>query len=262
MKPFEEYKKEVLAAYQKRKDEGSLPLGLKQHTPASIKRECINEFPSRYTEKYTETFKMLLGPANSAEEYYQKIRDADPDIFRPLNNFLKGNTENTHDRNIYLLAWLIDFEPEPDNVEPEVITPTTDHISLSVRIINWTRKTVKGGRATYIIALLIVIGVIIYYTFTKPRYMYWNGNEYKPLAYYQDKEGLIIIKLDTFRLRHLKKITDLKLITRNSIGKVHYSSIRKEYQFYTIGGENPDDTARRLLPMTEYIYRKYVLKKP
>jgi len=263
LKPFEDYKTEVLLAYQKKKDEGLLPNNLVHHTPANIKRECINEFPARFSEKDTETFKSLVGPANSPDEYYKKIRDADPDIFRPLNNFLRGQTDNTNDRNIYLLAWLINFEPEPE--EPlevtTVIPPLEPPSDIFSKTISWIRDEFKRKQTIYTIILIMLCAIIIWYGILKPRHMYWSGNEYKPLAFYQETEGLMVVKLDTFRLRHLKKITNLKLIKRTDIGKVHYSSIKREYQFYTTGGENPEDTTKRLLPMSELIYEKYVLKK-
>lgn len=259
MKPFEDYKREVWLAYQKKKDERSLHPDLENHTPASLKRECLNEFPARYSDKYRDTFRSLFGAAETAEEYYQKITAADPDIFKPLNNFLKGKTDTTHSRNIYLLAWLIDFEPISDTAAP--LPPIDPYSDLIARVINWFFKKFKNIRVVYRVTIAILAVVILLYIITRPRYMYWNGNEYQPLAFYQDTEGLIIIRIDTLRLRHLKKITNLKSITRNSIGKVHYSSIKNKYQFYSMGGENPEDTARRLLPMSELIFNKYVLKK-
>jgi len=256
LKPFEDYKREVLLAYQKKKENSSLSLDLLNHTPASLKRECINVFPSRYCEKDKETFKSLFGSADSAQEYYQKIRATDPDIFRPLNNFLKGRILKTHERNVYLLAWLIDFEHEPLTTEP---LPPIDPPDLIKRVLNWIRSRCKKISAVYSAMLAIVVGLYMWYIITKPGYMYWNGNEYKTLTYFQDPSGLVIIPLDTFRLRHLKKITDLKLITGKDVGKVYYSCIKSDCHFYTAKGENPEDTAKRLLPMTERIYLKYVV---
>jgi hypothetical protein len=54
---------------------------------------------------------------------------------------------------------------------------------------------------------------------------------------------------------------DWSLITRNSIGIVHYSKINGKVEFYTTGGTNPEDTARRLLPLTEYMFEKYIANK-
>jgi len=261
LKPFEDYKGEVLLAYQKKKEERSLSHDLLNHTPASLKRECINVFPSRYCEKDKETFKSLFGLADSKEEYYQKIRAADPDIFRPLNYFLRGRILKTHERNIYLLAWLIDFEDEhveiPD-IEPLVQPP----FRLITRIITWLQNIVRNRRATYLITLALLWGLILLFNMTKPRYMYWNGNEYKTLAFYQAIDGRVIIKLDTARLANLKKITNLSQITHSDIGKVHCSKVKlKPEFFYTIGGENPEDTTKRLMPMTKEIYEKYIHKK-
>lgn len=262
MKPFEDYKSEVLLAYQKKKEERSLSLDLLNHTPASLKRECINVFPSRYCEKDKETFKSLFGPADSKEEYYQKIRAADPDIFRPLNYFLKGRILKTHERNIHLLAWLINFDSDPkENIGPPIVPPPPPP-SLLVRIKTWVRDRFKKRNLPHTLVIVIVSAFILCYIIQTPIAMYWNGKEYIPLAFYQDVPGVNIIEIDNYRLHHLKRITNLKLITRNDIGKVHYSKVKCKVQFYTIRGADPENTAKDLKPMTEYMYEKYVLKLP
>jgi len=334
LKRFEDYKDAVIEAYQKKKREGSLPANLDRHTVASLKKECLNEFPVRYSNKDRETFNSLFGPAENSEEYFQKIKASDPDIFKPLNNFLRGNTDDTKDRNIHLLAWLIDFEPRPfkpvdayllgnnNDAPPKPVSGTPDPISdnpfttsdyqksdidqlknqtdttttnlppkgitndnqpvensddLEKKTIvsiendddnnnpgnkeSWFPSKLLRERKAVLSGLLIISGLIIIYLIIKPRYMYWNGNEYKSISFYQNiPPPVVIVPMDSTRPFNLKKIINLKLITRSSIGKVHYSKLDNILKFYTTGGENPEDTTRRLLPMTEYIYKKYVLK--
>lgn len=128
MRRFEDYKQEVILTYKKRRDEGKLPHNLQYFTPANLKKECLIVFPDRYAKNDEETFKSLLNvKRNSAEEYLKQVTESNPNIFKPLCNFLKGSTVNiqeinislkgstvkTHKRNIELLAWLIDFQPRP-----------------------------------------------------------------------------------------------------------------------------------------------------
>ena len=91
--------------------------------------------------------------------------------------------------------------------------------------------------------------------------MYWDGKEYQSVGCNEKVDGANIVALDTARLEHMKKITNTGLSTRNDIRKVYYSKVDGKIEFYTGKGENPEDNRRRLLPMTEYIFEKYVLHK-
>ena len=315
LKRFEDYKQAVILAYKEKKKAGQLPPNLDRHTPANLKKECLDEFLQRYSDKDSNTFKTWFGRADNAEQYYQLIRNADPDIFRPLNNFLKGNTDDTKERNIHLLAWLIDFEPRPftsgdiydlvksdmessatlaepwteehndnrEEIAKEVVEEngTIDQSNASENIkTEYKEGTLHAFEDTeqkiepyyiprkfnktimaFTVVLVIVIGSYIIYQMTRHQYMYWDGGQYQAIDYDQKVDGAVVVPLDTFRLAHLKKIKNIAAITRNAIGKVHYSKINGKVEFYTTGGENPEDSNRRLLPMTEYMYEKYVLNK-
>jgi hypothetical protein len=115
-------------------------------------------------------------------------------------------------------------------------------------------KTIGAFLATAII--LITLSIVI-----RPQCMYWDGKEYQSVDCDEKVEGANIVALDTARLEHMKKITNTGLITRNDIRKVYYSKVGGKIEFYTGKGENPEDNRRRLLPMTEYIFEKYVLHK-
>jgi len=316
LKRFEDYKQAVILAYQKKKNDGELPRNLLLSTPANLKKECMQVFPNRYSDRDKETFASLFEPANDAGEYLQKVRKASPDKFKPLDLFLKKDTKSgTSEKNIELLAWLIDFEPRPyrpgdiyDLVksETELLAAETDQAKVEdqaceEKIIenaideNKVVDSSNNAKATkddskevsvttlissnvnntdyqippkfnktilaFIAAFAILIGSYLFFDRTKQEYMYWDGSQYKSIAYDQKVNGSIIVPLDTFRLVHLKKIKNTAVITRNAIGKVHYSKINGKVEFYTTGGENPEDSNRRLLPMTEYMYEKYVLHK-
>lgn len=110
---FDDYKGSVLNAFEEMKKNGFLPSALMEPTSSKLKKECLDFFMVRYTPKDYEVFKSIFGHRNSAEEYYLNIKTSNTDKFKPLRNFLKGETDVTHDRNIELLAWLIDFQPRP-----------------------------------------------------------------------------------------------------------------------------------------------------
>ena len=131
---FELYKRQVISAFEKMEEDRLLSPALKRPSPANLKNECLDIFKDRCTEKDFETFRAIFGLRNSKEEYYQKIKISSADKFKPLDNYLKGKNEGTHDRNIELLAWFIDFQPRPYQmgdaydvsepiIKPEIIVP-------------------------------------------------------------------------------------------------------------------------------------------
>ncbi|MCF3110243.1 hypothetical protein LL912_15775 [Niabella sp. CC-SYL272] len=69
----------------------------------------------------------FFGEGDDQVAVLKAIKKCETDKFKPLRNFLKKETESTDDKNIELLAWLIDFKERPydysknynvDNLEP------------------------------------------------------------------------------------------------------------------------------------------------
>ncbi|WP_158797884.1 hypothetical protein [Pedobacter sp. L105] len=110
-------------------------------------------------------------------------------------------------------------------------------------------------------AFIIFSGSYIVYILRDHQCMYWDGGQYQSIGCNEKVNGATIIALDTSRLAHLKRITNLSSITINDIGKIYYSKVYGKVEFYTTGGENPNDSHKRLLPMTKYMYDKYVPHK-
>lgn len=320
MKRFEDYKKEVILAYEKKKKEGTLPPNLHSPTAANLKNECLNVFHNRYTAKDAETFKTLFQERNSAEEYLKMIQKSEADQFKALTNFLKGNTKNTSDRYIELLSWLIDFNPRPykpnmgydipqdtptttqgppeEKSVPETILPpipvVNDHhdhqeekvteneiparidtpisqrkveelmVASSERVKHPFGISPKYYKTAIIsiLAFITLSGSYLIYKYNEQECMYWDGDQYQYTSCEDQKPyGTIVLPLDAYKFDQLKRIKDRKTIRQTDIGKVHYSKTNNEVEFYTIESENPTDTAKRLLPMTDHIYDKYVLGK-
>ncbi|WP_316838598.1 hypothetical protein [Pedobacter gandavensis] len=354
MKRFEDYKKEVILAYEEKKKENTLPYNLENLSYVNLRNECLEVFESRYTEKDNSTFKNLFQKDGTKEKYYDMLEGTTPPFFRPLYDFLRGKSNNTNKRYIELLAFLIDFEPrpnrpytyeirksspsdekpkgepEPDAEKPEADTipehlteqkktapenpisrsnPITERDQITDLIPVPTpelenpvpekepepipdqenpapdepkstdptapidpenERGIFGIPRKYyrtiaicLFAFVAISGaIIIWNTILKSECMYWDGDRYqytdcdKNLGY-----GTIILDMDPHKYAHLKRITKPSQIRISDVGKVHYSKMNNEVLFYTTGGENPVDTARRLLPMTPYIYWKYAAGK-
>ncbi|MET4141091.1 hypothetical protein [Pedobacter sp. UYP1] len=296
LKRIEDYKQEVILAYKKRKDEGLLPPNLQYHTPANLRKECLAVFHKRYSKKDEETFKLLLDEErSSAEEYFKKIQITSADKFKPLDNFLKGNTGDTKVKNIELLAWLIDFQPRPHvyadvydlvNIDRELsirkekdlsgMAPPSNRLlgnnssgsdSPGNSSLTSDQKIGKGrfGIPTKFnkavisfVAVLVIVGGSYFFYDTNTQCMYWNGDEYQSVTCDQNIEGIHVIPKDASRLKQLKRIKNIAEITREDIGKVHYSKVNGQVEFYTAGGENPTDSRKRLLPLSEHMFIEYI----
>lgn len=116
-----DYIKLVVAAYHKKRANNELSPLLTQSTPAKIRRECLNVYQERYQKKDELMLRAFFGPAEQGRQFLQSIRNFETDRFRPLDNYLKGLTDKTDDRNLELLAWLIDFEHRPYSYDNNVL---------------------------------------------------------------------------------------------------------------------------------------------
>lgn len=110
---FADYQAQVLLDYQKKKAAHTLSANLTRPTPARIKAECQAVGHERYLQKDEKVLRLFVKPQEDRAAYRQAVRLADTDMFKPLSNFLKDNNIKTTDKNVELLAWLIDFEPRP-----------------------------------------------------------------------------------------------------------------------------------------------------
>ncbi len=111
----------VTQAYNRKRTNNELSPLLAQSTPASIRRECLHVYQERYNKKDEKILRAFFGPAEPGRQFLQLIGEFATDKFRPLDNYLKGGTEKTDDRNLELLAWLIDFRHRPFVYGMEVI---------------------------------------------------------------------------------------------------------------------------------------------
>lgn len=133
-----DYIKLVVAAYHKKRANNELSPLLTQSTPAKIRRECLNVYQERYQKKDELMLRAFFGPAEQGRQFLQSIRNFETDRFRPLDNYLKGLTDRTDDRNLELLAWLIDFEHRPYSYDNNVLLSNEE---LSIINIDGENRT-------------------------------------------------------------------------------------------------------------------------
>lgn len=110
---FTDYTLLVLSDYQRKKDTNIFSLNLIQPTPAKLKEECLIVCNERYQKKDERALKAFFGEGADKTACLQAIKRCETDKFKPLVNFLRQQTATTEDKNIELLAWLIDFDHRP-----------------------------------------------------------------------------------------------------------------------------------------------------
>jgi len=88
--------------------------------------------------------------------------------------------------------------------------------------------------------------------------MYWTGDSYELIDCNEKVGNSSIIPLDTQKLNHLQKITSPDTLTKDALGKVWYTKIAGEHQFFTDSGAHPLDTQKKLKPLTRYILSNHV----
>ncbi|MFD0940257.1 hypothetical protein [Pedobacter boryungensis] len=262
------YKQEVLLAYRKKAKEGVLSDELTNPTRAKLKEECLRIYRSGpLADRDREILKVFLGIRREVEDYSQSIIDYDDGRFRPLDNFLKGETDDPHVRTVDLLAWLIDFPERPSSAW----RPKTEANPPSSILLNFIKKQFEklrsGKKVQVAFAVFAIItltsGIIFIYPITFGKQcMYWTGNNYEATGCDIIIGDTPIIALNKDKLAHLQRITKPDTLTLKDVGKAWYIKITLDSaEFYTDSGVYPLDARKRLRPVSNFIIEKYVLSK-
>lgn len=114
---FDKYTKLVLFEYEKKLKSNALSLQWTEPTSAKIKEECFIVCNERFSRKDGNVLKAFFKQGNDKGEVLRAIKKCNPDIFKPLLNYLNKKTGKTAEKNIELLAWLIDFKRRPYQYE-------------------------------------------------------------------------------------------------------------------------------------------------
>lgn len=314
---FPDYQQLVMQSYEQKMVSGTLPHGLKYLTPGKLKDECIKRCTKEVNRRDEKIIRDFCGDLNEAKNCYAIMQRCDTDRFRPLVNYLKRKSENTEEKNIELLAWLIDFAGRPwelgktipidvnedpalndeglateglateGQVATQVITPATgsDQSAISeiptvpvsiggpkeqggteVNIIQTSGpQKLKGSSAkrlanAVILSLVMGTGGALWWKEKNHTgdCMYWQEDHYEPVACDQKIPHTMIIALDAMKLKDFRKITRPDTITYQDIGKVWYSKIDTNMEYFTSAGEHPVVFGRQLKPITAYIIDKHI----
>ncbi|HVU57190.1 MAG TPA: hypothetical protein VHD83_19145 [Puia sp.] len=296
---FADYQSYVLEDYEKKKAAGDLSHRILHLTPSKLKDECEAVCRQRYERKDDKTLEEFFGgPGGDKDTWLRAIHRCETDKFKPLVNFLRGNTGKTEEKNIELLAWLIDFRPRPCEAAKKYFANGVDVTGTGPEELARNDREKEGdaglagepgleegeevptqmvfgkpapnfGVRRIIIAavIMLALGIGIYrvwfksptIVYTGPQgCMYWTGDHYEQVSCNQKVIGAMVIALDSERLNNFKKITLPDTITESSIGKIWCVKVNGNYEYYTSDGFHPIDQRLRLRRLSEFIFRNHI----
>ncbi len=108
------YKNEILEKYQKEKG-GEMNSYLQHPTRKQIKEACL-WLLGRRNAKYDDHILNRFFKFKEGENKLRAIERIKGDKFKPIVNFLNGETKSTTSANLELISWLIDFKQRPLSV--------------------------------------------------------------------------------------------------------------------------------------------------
>jgi len=298
---FAEYQRQVLLTYHQKKAEHTLSLNLIHSTPAKLRAECAAVFIARHSKKDEQILQTFFGPHDDEPGYIHTIKRFDIDKFRPLDNFLKKQIVRPDEKNIELLAWLIDFQPRPwqwdfdyaaarislaesipeagtsgsllengENDQEERLEITQEKqeetgtkTSIKTVPVMELNKAPSISRRILITAfiLLALSGAGGYWILTSislhEQCMCWTGDHYRRVSCKQRPGENPVYAMDSLKLEKFKRITTPDTLTANAIGRVWYSKINGNIEYYTADGFHPVHTERRLHPLTVYMLNRH-----
>lgn len=148
---FFDYKALVVQDYNQKKIANVLSPRLAQPTPAKLKKECIFICRERFDKRDEKALTTFFERSGDAKTFVQIIQRCETDRFRPLVNFLRNPTINTEDKNIELLAWLIDFKSRPYEIGKTYRANSQDVIREEQEAIDNTDRPrqASSGQLTY-----------------------------------------------------------------------------------------------------------------
>jgi len=293
-----DYERLVMEDYQRKKKNNVLSSQLIHPTPARIKKECLRLCAGKLQSKDEKVIRDFCEEWDNAKTCLQNIDKCEVDKFRPLVNFLKGETETTDPKNVHLLAWLIDFPDRPfqlgkvyiqsieaqvgDEVQESLANATVDalpfHEESQGAVIEKTNIVAVSNREARIepvkqkwkfrkVAVigvwLTVIGTGGYWGWNTMQQenggcMYWANDHYEPIPCNQKPPNTLVVALDTTKVRNFKKIMREDTITHQAIGHVWYSKINNIVEFFTADGNHPVFIDRHLKPLTDHIINAHI----
>ncbi len=96
---------------------------------------------------------------------------------------------------------------------------------------------------------------------TKAGCMSWVDDHYEKVPCNEEANGRLVLPLNEKKLEQLMRVTRADTITEWSIGKLYYIKDSNQIEYYTEGGQYPEDVSRSLKKLSRYIFDKDSLNR-
>lgn len=106
---FEDYKSSLLDFYHVKRKSHRLTLNLDQPGREKLRKECVEVFFRKNTQKDKDFIRSIFDPRNQFDDQVRSIERFKLDKFRPLVSFMVEGRSTRDEGLVKLLAWLIDF---------------------------------------------------------------------------------------------------------------------------------------------------------
>lgn len=110
---YKDYCAAVVKEYQHLVASGKVPFNLHPLKPANIKRACIDVYIQRFRREDERILRAFFRYGKDSNDHLSAIELCGTGRFKAIINFVKGRSKETDQKNIELLAWLIDFKDRP-----------------------------------------------------------------------------------------------------------------------------------------------------
>ncbi|CAM3677528.1 hypothetical protein FLGE108171_10155 [Flavobacterium gelidilacus] len=241
---------------------------------ALLRDLCIQRMKNNSSKEDLKTFALFFG--FEFEHVALNKLKANTDKFRPIETFLKGETDLSSTEGINLAAILVDYQPRPylkfnkSDLETDSIDFNENEIIvLEKETINLVNKSNSSLKKKIGIAILSAVGLFsVGYTAKEivsptKQCMQWQVDHYEQVDC--DVKGIVsfnyVVPIDEHQFK-LKKIE----VDSNFIffkGKkpiVFYCKVNGKPEFFNQLGKHPE-TEQVLKEVTPYIIDKYVKNK-
>ena len=182
------------------------------------------------------------------------------------SNVNNGKAEDTplSGDNLFGIKGLYGTSIIADNNE---LTSTSDGSagdSSAEKFHNPTKNSffLPNRRTTYLSAGAVIIATVIgIYYWVNKECMCWNGIRYIEVECRDNKQPNQIIGLNEDKLNNFEKIMKPDTLTKADVGKVWYSKIDNEVEFFTHSGKHPIHINKSLIAAKEHIINTWAGRK-
>ena len=283
---LEDFKKAIKEKYEEEKA-GNNAHFLLQLSRAKLRDLCFELFKENSNQADLNCFRAFMGFEFDTNGF-NKVK-ALTDKFRPLETFLKNETDLTDLAAVNMVAVLVDFTPRPylkfAKVEcgetnfvqnqpnlnfaslsnslaknPEIETAQTQKLLLTKK-----KSLFKNPYLFILPLLLIMVGIFGYQKWSEKECMQWNEDHYEVVDCKTEKATLfqssekVALNENILALRKIT-VCDTTSFFRSEKPKIWYCKKGNLIEFFNGPGFHPEN-GKVLKPITPYMIDKYVLNK-